>query len=78
MSEARVSAVFKCLSRGPYRPPECYDPHWRMALGTVKDRSGTFDTGLNQDMQHHLDERQKLLGVAMQKAIIPDATKAFW
>jgi len=49
-----------------------------MALGAEKGRPGTCDTGLNQDMQHHLDEGQKLLGVAMQKAIIPDATKAFW
>jgi hypothetical protein len=29
-------------------------------------------------MQNHLDQRQQLFGVAMQKAIISDATKAFW
>ncbi len=58
------------------RPRERHDAHWGMALWAEKGGPGAKVVVLNQDVQYHLNEGQKLLGVAMQKAIVPDTADA--
>ena len=66
------------LTGCPSRPAKSYDFHGSLTLGTLKDRPGSWYTYFDQDMQNHLDQRQQLFGVAMQKTIISDPAKTFW
>ncbi len=66
------------LSWCPSRPAKRYDLHGSLTFGALEDRPGSCCTGFNQDLQNHLDQRQQLFGVAMQKPIVSDAAKAFW
>jgi len=66
------------LSWCPNRRPKSDDLHGSLTVRTLKDRPGLWFTRFNQDLQNHLDQQQQLFGVAMQKAIISDAAKAFW
>jgi hypothetical protein len=48
-----------------------------MASGAEEGRSEPCVAGLSQDVQHQLNEGQKLFGVSMQKSIIPDTPETF-
>jgi hypothetical protein len=51
--------------------------HGCLTLGTLKDRPGSCFTALNQNLKNQLNQGQQLFSLAMQKAIVSGATKAF-
>jgi hypothetical protein len=69
---------FGILCRRPYFGTDTQHSHSRLTCRALKNRPGPHISGLDHDMQNHLDQLQQFFGIAMQKAIVPDPTKPLW
>lgn len=52
--------------------------HGSLAAGTGERSSWYRFQALKLDMQDRLNEKKELFGIAMEKSIIPDPSKALW
>ena len=49
-----------------------------MTCWALKNRPGSYISGLKHYMQNHLNQLQNFFSIAVQKAIVSDPTKPFW
>jgi hypothetical protein len=66
----------KVLSWGE-SPPDRQDSHRRLTKGAYKGRPRSSPSGLNQNLQYQLNKAQQLFRIAVQKAVVSHAAKAF-